>query len=164
MQAFVYVGEGPGTSGAESGVKFLLAVMYTCFVSSSCRPRTRGPVPLGGGVLPHLHVPRTTLTICRFLSSATHCSELPCQRDQFDIPHNVCYLNAAYMGPSLTSTASIWVSGAAAKSTPWALSKEDFYADRQQVRTVGSYYQQTTTSIDRTNPFVSSSSSSSSSS
>jgi selenocysteine lyase/cysteine desulfurase len=60
--------------------------------------------------------------------------DLPCQRDLFDLPQHVCYLNAAYMGPSLTSTASIWAAGAAAKSTPWALSKDDFYADRQSVR------------------------------
>ena len=61
-------------------------------------------------------------------------STLPCQRDLFDLPSDICYLNAAYMGPSLTSTASIWAAGAAAKSTPWALSKDDFYTGRQKVR------------------------------
>ena len=61
-------------------------------------------------------------------------STLPCQRDLFDLPSDICYLNAAYMGPSLTSTASVWAAGAAAKSAPWALSKDDFYAGRQVLR------------------------------
>lgn len=59
---------------------------------------------------------------------------LTCQRELFSLPDDVTFLNAAYMGPSLKSTAAIWAKGAAAKSTPWALTKDDFYQTRQVLR------------------------------
>jgi selenocysteine lyase/cysteine desulfurase len=67
-------------------------------------------------------------------ASTTATPPLPCQRELFDLPDDICYLNAAYMGPTLKSSAAIWAAGAAAKSTPWALSKESFYEDRQAIR------------------------------
>jgi selenocysteine lyase/cysteine desulfurase len=61
-------------------------------------------------------------------------SVLPCQNELFQIPAEICYLNAAYMGPSLRSTATKWATGVAAKSQPWELTKDDFYEDSELLR------------------------------
>ena len=62
---------------------------------------------------------------------------LPCQRHLFPgVPDNeeTCYLNAAYMSPSLAASEAAWTAGGIRKSTPWSITKPDFYAGPEQLR------------------------------
>ena len=65
-------------------------------------------------------------------------STLPCQRHLFpglpDDEAEVCYLNAAYMSPSLKSTEEAWVAGATRKSSPWNITTPDFYDGPERLR------------------------------
>ena len=54
---------------------------------------------------------------------------LPSQRALFDIPQNVCYLNAAAVGPLPRAVKQAGERGAASKAQPWAI--PDGNAQRQ---------------------------------
>ena len=49
---------------------------------------------------------------------------LPCQRDKFDIPEGVTYLNAAAMSPLPKIGLEAGAAGAAVKGAPWAMSMD----------------------------------------
>jgi hypothetical protein len=66
-----------------------------------------------------------------------HERRLPCQRHLFAaLPpaEDICYLNAAYMSPALAAAEAAGVAGARAKSTPWAIGGDDFYAGVERLR------------------------------
>ena len=73
----------------------------------------------------------------RPLTSNVHSAPLPCQRHLFAVPSDeaeVCYLNAAYMSPSLATTELAWATGATRKSSPWEITKADFYDGPERLR------------------------------
>lgn len=59
---------------------------------------------------------------------------LPSQRHLFDIPGDVAYLNAAYMGPMAKAAIAAGEQGMAAKGRPWLIRPEDFFTDSEAVR------------------------------
>ena len=56
------------------------------------------------------------------------------QRNLFNIPDDVAYLNTAYMSPLLNSVITSIDGGARLKSQPWRLSIPDFYEHVDQAR------------------------------
>jgi hypothetical protein len=61
---------------------------------------------------------------------------IPCQRDLFDLPDDVAYLNCAYMSPLLKHAAALGAQGIARKTRPWTISPDDFFADSERARAV----------------------------
>lgn len=59
---------------------------------------------------------------------------LPCQRDAFDIPEGVTYLNAAAMSPLPKVALEAGAAGAAAKGHPWSLSLGALAAPLERAR------------------------------
>lgn len=73
----------------------------------------------------------------RGLAQLAPVASLPCQRSLFaSLPpeEEVCFLNAAYMTPSLAASEAAGVAGARRKSRPWELSKPDFYSGVEALR------------------------------
>jgi selenocysteine lyase/cysteine desulfurase len=60
---------------------------------------------------------------------------IPNQRALFEIPDDVCYLNCAYLGPTLTSARRAGEAGLARKSSPWEIVAADFFAEADEART-----------------------------
>jgi selenocysteine lyase/cysteine desulfurase len=58
------------------------------------------------------------------------------QRDLFEIPDNITYLNCAYMSPQLRRTRDIGEWAVTRKSRPWEITPEDFFEDVEVVRTL----------------------------
>jgi selenocysteine lyase/cysteine desulfurase len=56
------------------------------------------------------------------------------QKRQFDLPHDVAYLNCAYMSPMLTAAEKAGVAGLKRKCEPWKMGVEMFFEDCEQVR------------------------------
>ncbi len=52
---------------------------------------------------------------------------LDCQRSLFDLPDDISYLNAAYMGPLLKKSKSIGLQEIQKRSQPYLYSKDDFF-------------------------------------
>ncbi|MDG1438407.1 MAG: aminotransferase class V-fold PLP-dependent enzyme, partial [Emcibacteraceae bacterium] len=52
---------------------------------------------------------------------------MKCQKDLFDIPDGVTYLNAAYMGPLMKTSADIGSSVLYKKKTPWEIPISEFF-------------------------------------
>ncbi|PHZ83970.1 aminotransferase class V-fold PLP-dependent enzyme [Paremcibacter congregatus] len=50
-----------------------------------------------------------------------------CQKHLFDIPVDVTYLNAAYMGPIMTEAAEAGQAAVAVKRRPWVMGVDDFF-------------------------------------
>ena len=59
---------------------------------------------------------------------------LPGQRDLFEIPDDVCYLNCAYISPLLKSTVRAGTLGLERKSRPWEIRPADFFSTAAEVR------------------------------
>lgn len=59
---------------------------------------------------------------------------IPSQRALFEIPDDVCYLNCAYMGPTLVSARRAGEAGLARKSSPWEIGAADFFAEADEAR------------------------------
>lgn len=59
-------------------------------------------------------------------------SMIPCQRDLFDIPADVAWLNCAYMSPMLR--AALDHPGIRRKAHPWQVSPVDFFTESEAVR------------------------------
>jgi selenocysteine lyase/cysteine desulfurase len=59
---------------------------------------------------------------------------LPCQRDLFDIPADVTYLNCAYMSPLLRTTVEAGGAAIARKARPWQITADDFFHDSDTAR------------------------------
>ena len=56
-------------------------------------------------------------------------------RAEFDIPREVCYLNAAYMTPQPRRVFDAAVVGATKRSQAWCIAPEDFFNDVERLRT-----------------------------
>ncbi|HTS57266.1 MAG TPA: aminotransferase class V-fold PLP-dependent enzyme [Terriglobales bacterium] len=59
---------------------------------------------------------------------------LPCQRDLFDIPSEVTYLNCAYMSPLMTTVLKAGGQGLARKAHPWELTSDTFFTGSESFR------------------------------
>lgn len=59
---------------------------------------------------------------------------LPCQRQRFDIPPEITYLNCAYMGPLSHRVLAAGVDGLGRKSRPWKIVPDDFFDDVEVAR------------------------------
>ena len=61
-------------------------------------------------------------------------SLIPCQRDKFDIPHDVAYLNCASLSPLSYAVQAAGSRGIDAKLHPWSLTPADFFTGSDAVR------------------------------
>ena len=61
---------------------------------------------------------------------------IPCQRDLFDIPRDVAYLNCAYMSPMLKAAAAAGAGAVARKLQPWTIATADFFTDTERARSL----------------------------
>jgi selenocysteine lyase/cysteine desulfurase len=59
---------------------------------------------------------------------------LPCQRDLFDIPRGITYLNCANMGPQLRAGAAAGLEGVRANSSPWKRTSANWFGDANRLR------------------------------
>jgi selenocysteine lyase/cysteine desulfurase len=59
---------------------------------------------------------------------------LASQRDLFEIPDDVAYLNCAYMSPLLRAARAAGEAALARKSQPWRITPHDFFADSEAAR------------------------------
>ena len=59
---------------------------------------------------------------------------LPDQRDRFDLPDAVTYLNCAYMAPQLRSVTEAGHAAVARKAQPWHIHTSDFFDDVERLR------------------------------
>jgi selenocysteine lyase/cysteine desulfurase len=59
---------------------------------------------------------------------------LGCQRDEFDIPPGITYLNCAYMGPLSKKVVRAGREGLERKTHPWAITPPDFFEPVEEVR------------------------------
>ena len=57
------------------------------------------------------------------------------QRDKFDLPEGVNYLNGAYMSPLLKSVATVGEKAVTKKLRPYEIGVDDFFSDVEKVRT-----------------------------
>ncbi len=57
-------------------------------------------------------------------------------RAEFDIPRDICYLNAAYMTPQPRRVVEAAIRGAARRSQPWQIAPADFFSEVESLRTV----------------------------
>ena len=55
-------------------------------------------------------------------------------RAAFDLPRDICYLNAAYMTPQPRAVVEATVHGAARRARPWTLTPPDFFSDVEVLR------------------------------
>ena len=56
-------------------------------------------------------------------------------RAEFDIPRDICYLNAAYMTPQPRRVLEAAVAGARYRAQPWGITPPDFFAEVETLRT-----------------------------
>ena len=56
------------------------------------------------------------------------------QRELFEIPEGVAYLNCAYMSPQLRSAREVGERAVARKSRPWEITPDDFFEDAEETR------------------------------
>jgi selenocysteine lyase/cysteine desulfurase len=56
------------------------------------------------------------------------------QRNLFEIPEDIAYLNCAYMGPQLRSVREVGEWSVARKSRPWEITPPDFFGDAEKAR------------------------------
>jgi selenocysteine lyase/cysteine desulfurase len=56
------------------------------------------------------------------------------QRDLFEIPEDIAYLNCAYMSPQLRPAREIGEKAVSRKSRPWEITPEKFFEDSEEVR------------------------------
>lgn len=59
---------------------------------------------------------------------------LPSQRPHFDIPPDVAYFNAAYMGPLPKAAVAAGVAAASLKARPWTIAVSDFFGESDRAR------------------------------
>ena len=59
---------------------------------------------------------------------------LSSQRHLFNIPHDVVYLNTAYMSPLLNSVVEAIDRGVRSKAHPWKITISNFYEDIERAR------------------------------
>jgi len=55
-------------------------------------------------------------------------------RAEFDIPRDICYLNAAYMTPQPRRVVEAAIRGATRRSQPWRITPADFFNEVEKLR------------------------------
>lgn len=55
-------------------------------------------------------------------------------RAAFDLPRDICYLNAAYMTPQPRAVLEATVAGATRRAQPWTITPPDFFSDVETLR------------------------------
>jgi selenocysteine lyase/cysteine desulfurase len=61
---------------------------------------------------------------------------ISCQRDLFEMPDDIAYLNCAYMGPISRRARAAGEAGLARKSQPWRVTAQDFFTESEETRTL----------------------------
>ncbi|MDH5412010.1 MAG: aminotransferase class V-fold PLP-dependent enzyme, partial [Alphaproteobacteria bacterium] len=61
---------------------------------------------------------------------------IPCQRDLFDIPDDVAWLNCAYMSPLMKPVVAAGQAGIESKAHPWTVKPADFFPGPEEARTL----------------------------
>ncbi|HET6519452.1 MAG TPA: aminotransferase class V-fold PLP-dependent enzyme [Geminicoccaceae bacterium] len=61
---------------------------------------------------------------------------IPCQRDRFDLPDDIAYLNCAYMSPLLKRAAEVGAEAMWRKARPWEITPADFFTDSERARSL----------------------------
>jgi selenocysteine lyase/cysteine desulfurase len=56
------------------------------------------------------------------------------QRELFEVPDDIAYLNCAYMSPQLRSVREVGEAAVARKSRPWEITPDDFFRDSEEIR------------------------------
>ena len=64
----------------------------------------------------------------------TEASALPCQRELFEIPDEVAYLNCSYMAPQLRSITAAGLDAVRRKASPWTIGAADFFSGTETLR------------------------------
>jgi len=59
---------------------------------------------------------------------------IPCQRDMFDLPENITYLNCAYTSPLLKAAQQDGRAAIQAKANPWTIKAGDFFSTAETSR------------------------------
>jgi len=59
---------------------------------------------------------------------------IPSQRQLFDIPDDVAYLNCAYMSPLMRPVVAAGSAGIARKARPWTIAPADFFGESEHAR------------------------------
>jgi selenocysteine lyase/cysteine desulfurase len=59
---------------------------------------------------------------------------IPCQRDLFEVPDDIAYLNCAYMGPISRQARAAGEAGLARKTQPWRITARDFFTESEETR------------------------------
>lgn len=59
---------------------------------------------------------------------------IPCQRELFDIPEDVAWLNCAYMSPLMKTAVAAGEAGLRGKAQPWTLKPADFFPGPEEAR------------------------------
>jgi selenocysteine lyase/cysteine desulfurase len=59
---------------------------------------------------------------------------IPCQRDLFDIPDNITYLNCAYTSPLLKVAQQAGQAAIQTKANPWTLTSSDYFTTAETAR------------------------------
>lgn len=60
--------------------------------------------------------------------------QIPCQRELFDIPDDVAWLNCAYMSPLMKPAVEAGEAGIRGKARPWTIRPADFFPGPDQAR------------------------------
>lgn len=61
------------------------------------------------------------------------------QRELFEIPEDIAYLNCAYMSPQLRAVRAVGEEAVARKSRPWEIFPRDFFENSETARTLFAY-------------------------
>lgn len=61
-------------------------------------------------------------------------SPIACQRDRFDVPDDVHYLNCAYISPLLRAAKAAAIEGLTRESHPWEIGAVDFFEPLEHIR------------------------------
>jgi selenocysteine lyase/cysteine desulfurase len=64
----------------------------------------------------------------------TEARALPSQRELFDIPDEVAYLNCSYMAPQLRSITAAGLEAVKRKASPWTITAADFFSGAETLR------------------------------
>ena len=59
---------------------------------------------------------------------------IPCQRDAFNLPRDICYLNAAYMTPLTRKQQLVGELSVCQSSMPWEVTSADFFPVPEEIR------------------------------
>ena len=59
---------------------------------------------------------------------------LDCQRDLFDLPDKICWLNSAFMSPLLKTVQNAGLEGVRRRGQPWNITADDFFEPAERVR------------------------------